>query len=96
MAGEIRQKMESLRAARAKMVASMAAEIDKVTQDVHATHQQGMAALELPRAELDAYRQEIQEIHDEFKSLTNGGPPGPLPDSPSGGAKPEPFASWKP
>lgn len=88
MAGEIRTKMEALRAARAAMVSGMSAEIEKVTQDVAAVHQDGLAALQLPKAELDSYKQEIQEIRDDFAAVSNGGPSGPLPDSPAPSVKP--------
>lgn len=88
MAGEIRTKMEALRAARAAMVSTMGAEIDKVTADIAATHQDGLAALALPKAELDSFKQEIQEIRAEFKTVSNGGPAGPLPDAPAPSAVP--------
>jgi len=107
MAGEIRDAMTKLRSARAKMVAEMAAEIGNVTQEVSAVHADGLEALKLPRAELEAHKQEIREIREEFATLSNGGPAGPLPGEdvasslPSAGSagssdRPQPQASWKP
>jgi hypothetical protein len=82
MAGEIRARMEALRAARAKMVAEMSAEIDAVTKEVATAHADGLEAMKLPRAELDATKAEIREIRAEFSTASNGGPAGPLPGSP--------------
>lgn len=91
MAGEIRKAMDDLRAARAKMVADMVAEIGGVKSEVETTRADGIAAMKLPRAELDGYRQEIREIHAEFATATNGGPPGPL--SGTGADSPKPSAT---
>ena len=41
----------------------------------------GLEAMKLPRAELDATKEEIREIRAEFAPATNGAPAGPLPDS---------------
>lgn len=78
MAGEIRAKMEELRRARLAMVAGISKEIDAVKEEVRETHVDGLDAMKLPRAELDATRQEIREIRAEFAPASNGGPPGPL------------------
>lgn len=80
MAGEIRESMAALRAAKQKMITDIKAEIAAITDDVHATKSDALDALQLPRAELDATKQEIREIRAEFAPATNGGPPGPLPD----------------
>ena len=79
MPGEIRDLMATLRAAKQKMLADIADEISSITQDVHATKSDALDALQLPRAELDATKQEIREIRAEFAPASNGGPPGPLP-----------------
>lgn len=79
MAGEIRESMAALRAAKQKMITDIKAEISAITDDVHATKSDALDALQLPRAELDATKQEICEIRAEFAPATNGGPPGPLP-----------------
>jgi len=94
MAGEIRQKMAALRAAKEQLVADMGKEIDGVMAQVHAARADGIEALKLPKAELDSYKQEIQEIRDEFAPHTNGAPPGPLPGS--GAASPAPSAGSQP
>lgn len=88
MAGEIRAKMEELRKARIAMVAGISKEIDAVKEEVLETHVDGLDAMKLPRAELDATRQEIREIREEFAVSSNGGPPGPLPGT--GAASPKP------
>lgn len=79
MAGEIREQMAALRAAKQKMISDISAEIASVAQEVHETKSDALDALQLPRAEIGAYRQEIREIRQEFAPATNGGPPGPLP-----------------
>lgn len=84
MAGEIRDAMAKLRAAKGDMIAGMLKEIDAVTSDVAATKADGLEAMKLPRAELESTRQEIREIRAEFAPTSNGGPAGPLPDLPQG------------
>ncbi len=81
MAGEIRDKLNQLRQAHAKMVTGISAEIDAVIKEVGQMHADGLEAAQLPRAEMQKYRDEIQEIRSEFAGLTNGAPPGPLPGS---------------
>jgi hypothetical protein len=81
MAGEIRDAMAQLRVARATMVSDMLKEIGVVVDEVKATHVDGLEAMKLPRAELAATKQEIREIRAEFAPTSNGGPPGPLPDT---------------
>lgn len=93
MAGEIRDAMAKLRAARQKMVNDLAAEIASVTADTHTVRDDGLKALELPKAELRAHRAEIQEIRDEFATLTNGGPDGPLPGAGEASEKPSPLST---
>jgi hypothetical protein len=83
MAGEIRESMAALRAAKQKMITDIKAEIASIANEVHATKSDALDALQLPRAELDATKQEIREIRQEFAPATNGGPPGPLPDTES-------------
>lgn len=80
MPGEIRDALSRLKDARAKMIADLTAEVDDVVASVQKTHADGIEAMKLPRAELDAYRSEIQQIRSEFAGLTNG-PPGPLADT---------------
>lgn len=88
MAGEIREKMAALRAAKEKLVTDLASEIDGVMKDIVATKADGLEALKLPRAAVDAYKKEIQEIRDEFAPVTNGAPPGPLPGADASSAAP--------
>lgn len=89
MAGEIRNAMAGLRAAKETMIADMLKEIESVQGEVAATHADGLDALKLPRAELEATKQEIREIRKEFAPSTNGDPhPGPLPDQPKGSQLP--------
>lgn len=108
MAGEIRAKMEQLRAARQRMNDEIAKEIDAVIGEVQSAHSDGLDALKLPRAEIDATRQEIAEIRAEFAPKSNGGPAGPLPGSEPASQQPsansaqqgsqqpaEPAASWQ-
>lgn len=76
MAGEIRTKMAQLRAARKKLTDDLSATIDGLTGDVAATHADGLEALRLPQAELEATRQEIREIREEFAPKSNGAPSG--------------------
>jgi hypothetical protein len=90
MAGEIRKKMEELRAARTRMVADISAEIDSVTVEVHATRADGLEAAKLPRAELELTKKEIRDIRAEFAPTTNGPPPGPLQDAPPPSPAPSP------
>lgn len=95
MAGEIRAAMDQLRASRQTMTADMLKEIAAVQAEVKATHTDGLEAMKLPRAELEATRQEIREIRAEFAPSSNGGPVGPLPDTPNVSAPPsvQPAAS---
>lgn len=79
MAGEIRAKMEELRRARFAMLDGISREIDAVKNEVLDVHSDGLDAMRLPRAELDATKQEISEIREEFAPMSNGAPPGPLP-----------------
>ena len=106
MPGEIRAKMAELRKAKQAMVAGLQQEIDGVIKEVAATHADGLEAMKLPRAELEATRQEIREIRAEFAPASNGGPAGPLPDAPAPSPEPsagsasdaalqQPQASWK-
>lgn len=83
MPGEIRDAMAKLRQAKGAMIADMLKEIDSVQSDIAATHVDGLDAMKLPRAELDATKQEIREIRAEFAPSSNGGPSGPLPDVPN-------------
>lgn len=95
MPGEIRESMAALRAAKQKMITDIQAEIASITDEVHATKSDALDALQLPRAELDATKQEIREIRQDFAQASNGGPPGPLPgtetsaDSSGASAAPE-------
>lgn len=82
MAGEIRDAMAKLKASRETMVSDMLKEIASVHGDVEATRADGLDAMKLPRAELEATKQEIREIRAEFAPASNGGPAGPLPDQP--------------
>lgn len=90
MAGEIRAKMDELRRARFAMVEGISREIDAVKNEVLSTHVDGLEAMQLPRAELESTKQEIWEIRQEFATLSNGGPPGPLPGT--GATSPKPSA----
>lgn len=83
MAGEIRKAMAGLRAAKDAMISDMLKEIDAVQDEIKATHADGREAMKLPRAELEATKQEIREIRAEFAPSSNGDPhPGPLPGQP--------------
>lgn len=84
MAGEIRDAMAILRARKARMIDDMLTEIASVHRAIEDTHADGMDALALPRAELEATKQEIREIRVEFAPQSNGGPAGPLPGSGGG------------
>ena len=89
MAGEIRNAMAQLRAAKDKMTADMLAEIGSVHAEVEATHADGLEAMKLPRAELEQTKQEIREIRAEFAPQSNGDPnPGPLPGQHDGSLQP--------
>lgn len=88
MAGEIRNAMAQLRAAKDKMTSDMLAAINSVHAEIQATHADGLEAMKLPRAELDATKQEIREIRAEFAPQSNGAPAGPLPDRPNGSQQP--------
>lgn len=88
MAGEIRKAMAGLRTAKQGMVDSLLKEIEAVQAEIAATHTDGLDAMQLPRAELEATKQEIREIRAEFAPQTNGGPAGPLPDAPKGSPQP--------
>lgn len=90
MPGEIRDAMAKLRAAKQGMVADILKEIEGVHAEVKATHADGLDAMKLPRAELDATKQEIREIRAEFAPSSNGGPSGPLPDQLGGSAPQSP------
>ena len=90
MPGEIRTAMAKLRASKETMISDMLKEIDSVQSEVEATHADGMDALKLQRAELDATRQEIREIRAEFAPSSNGGPSGPLPGQLNGSSPPSP------
>ena len=86
MAGEVSSMMDKWRKARQKLVDNIAAEVDKQIALMPTIEADAKAALALPAAELNKTRDEINAIHDEFASLTNGGPIRPLPDTLSGGA----------
>lgn len=88
MAGEIRTAMSRLRDAKAKMITEMVKEIDAVQGEIKSAHADGIEAMKLPRAELQATKQEILEIRAEFAQTSNGGPHGPLPGTPTGLEKP--------
>jgi hypothetical protein len=88
MPGEIRSAMAKLRAAKEGMVADMLKEIDSVQSEVEATRADGIEAMKLPRAELEATKQEIREIRAEFAPSSNGGPAGPLPGTHNGSSAP--------
>lgn len=80
MTGEIRDAMSKLRASKAAMIDGMLKEIASVQDEITATHADGLDAMRLPRAELEATKQEISEIRAEFAPKSNGDPnPGPLP-----------------
>ena len=81
MAGEVSSAMDKWRKARQKLVDNISAEVDKQIALMPTIEADARAALALPAAELNKTRDEINAIHDEFAVLTNGGPPGPLPDT---------------
>lgn len=79
MAGEIREAMAKLRAAKTAMIDDMLCQIDSVHAQIKATHDDGREAMKLPLAELEQTQAEIREIRAEFAPKSNGGPKGPLP-----------------
>lgn len=88
MAGEIREAMAQLKLAKLKMIGDLKKEIDGVGMQIVSTHADGLDAMKLVRAEVDQTAQEIREIRAEFAPLSNGGPSGPLPDTPSPSPQP--------
>lgn len=80
MAGEVKSAMDVWRASRKKLVDNITNEINKQIALMPTMEADAKAALQLPAAELNKTRQEIDAIHEEFGSLTNA-PDGPLPDS---------------
>src|SRR6266516_452405 len=79
MAGEVREKLANLRAARNDLVGTLSTRMDELTAHIGRVKRDGLSASDLVEAEITAYATEVQEIQSEFAPLTNG-PPGPLSD----------------